>query len=158
MKDDDLTPYERAARNLSEPAGWDLAATEGRLDSNDVLSRLVNMALYEFGSRQDDWPIAFDQDGFVTALTAEGIKFESGLSIYVWPNDHPPPHVHILKKSERDDHNVKINLESGEVIGELPRWAKRKQLARIKDLVIENHETLADLWSKYHGITVTLLT
>lgn len=158
MKDDDLTPYERAERNLIESAGWDLAATEGRLDANDVLSRFVKMALYEFGSGQDHWPIAFDQDGFVTSLTSEGIKFDGGLSIYIWPNDHPPPHVHILKKSERDDQYVKLNLESGEVMGELPRWAKRKQLARMKKLLAENHEILAGLWSKYHGVTVPLLT
>jgi hypothetical protein len=61
MKDDDLSPYERTGRNPHYPNGWE---SEGRLDANDVLGRLVFMALSEFGEDQGSWPMAFDDDGF----------------------------------------------------------------------------------------------
>lgn len=157
MKDDDLTPYEHAGRNLVEPAGWHLAETEGRLEAQDVLQRLAYMALYEFGEDKDKWPIALDEDGFVTALTAEGKSFEGGISIHVWPKDHPPPHVHILKKSEPDSQYVKINLETGESEDPLPSWANGKQLKNIKALVVKHHELFEGWWQKNHGTTTTIL-
>ncbi|MEE6296624.1 DUF4160 domain-containing protein [Georgenia wangjunii] len=157
MKDDDLTPYERAGRALGEAAGWELAEAEGRLEAEDVLERLVRMALYEFGENKDDWPMALDEEGFLTALTAEGKKFDGGISVHVWPDDHPPAHVHILKKSEPDCQYVKINLQTGEPEGDLPPWARQKQLKRMKALVVEHHELFAAWWKKNHGETVALL-
>jgi hypothetical protein len=157
MKDDDLTPYERAARNLSEYTGWKLAEAEGRLEGRDVLNRLARMAVYEFGENGDDQPVAFDEDGFVIALTAEGRRFDGGISVRVWPNDHPPPHVHIFKKSESDSRSVKIKLENGELEGDLPAWVDQKQLKKIKALVVENHELFKDWWMKNHGEIVTVL-
>lgn len=157
MKDDDLTPYEQAGRNLSEPAGWELAEAEGRIEARDVLQRLAGMALYEFGENRDDWSMAFDEQGFLTALTAEGKYFDGGISIHVWPNDHPPPHVHILKKSEPDSHNVKINLQTGESEGALPSWANQKQLKNIQALVVKHRELFDSWWQKNHGDPVTVL-
>lgn len=157
MKDDDLTPYERAGRNLGERSGWELAETEGRLEAQDVLQRLARMALYEFGEHRDDWPMAFDEEGFLTSLTAEGKKFDGGISIHVWPNDHPPPHVHILKKSEPDSQYVKINLETGESEGELPSWANQKQFKKMQALIIEHYELFEGWWQKNHGEAVTIL-
>ncbi len=157
MKNDDLTPYERAGRNLGEPAGWELAEAEGRLEAQGVLERLASMALYEFGENRDDWPMAFDEEGFLTALSAEGKSFDGGISIRVWPNDHPPPHVHILKKSEPDSQYVKINLETGESEGALPSWASQKQLKKIKELIVKHHELFEGWWQKNHGDTVTIL-
>lgn len=157
MKDSDLSPYEQAARNLGEIAGWELAEAEDRIEAEDVLQRLVYMALFEFGENKDDWSMAFDEEGFLTALTAEGRSFDGGISIHVWPKDHPPPHVHILKKSEPDSQYVKINLGTGDIVGELPNWASGKQLKRIKALVVKHHELLASWWQKHHGDTVALL-
>ncbi|MGW6427622.1 DUF4160 domain-containing protein [Nocardia sp. NPDC055053] len=158
MKDDDLTPYERASRNLATASGWELAESESRLEAEDVLGRLVNIALYEFGENKHDWPMVFDSQGFLTALVAEGRTFDGGISVHVWPNDHPPPHVHILKKCAPDSQNLKINLETGESEGDLPAWADRKQLRSIKALVVEHHQLFADWWTKNHGGTVVLLT
>lgn len=148
MKDDDLTPYERAGRNLGEHSGWELAEAEGRLEAQDVLQRLARMALYEFGENRDAWPMAFDEEGFLTSLTAEGKKFDGGISIHVWPNDHPPPHVHILKKSAPDSQYVKINLETGVSEGVLPAWANQKQLKKIHALIVEHRELFEDWWQK----------
>ena len=157
VKDSDLGPYERAARNLGEADGWELAEAEGRLEAADILGRLTNMALFEFGENRGDWPMAFDDEGFLTALTAEGKRFDGGLSIHVWPDDHPPPHVHILKKSEPDSQYVKINLETGDLVGELPPWATHKQLKRMRALIVKHHQLFAAWWEKNHGTTVTLL-
>ncbi|MFH5229604.1 DUF4160 domain-containing protein [Antrihabitans spumae] len=158
MKDDDLTPYERTSRNLGQSDGWELAESEGRLEAEDILGRLVSIALYEFGENKDDWPMELDPEGFLTALTAEGKTFDGGISVHVWPNDHPPPHVHILKKSAPDNEYVKINLETGDCEGDLPPWAGRKQLKNIKALVLKYHPLFADWWLKNHGTTVTLLS
>lgn len=157
MKDDDLTPYERAERDLGEPVGWQLAEAEGRLEAQDVLNRLANMALHEFGENKDAWPMACDEEGFLTDLVAEGKSFDGGISIHVWPNDHPPPHVHILKKSEPDSQYVKINLETGEFDGALPSWANQKQLKKMKALIVEHQDLFAGWWQKNHGNTVAIL-
>ncbi|MBY9074234.1 DUF4160 domain-containing protein [Nocardioides sp. WL0053] len=157
MKDDDLTPMERAGRDPSYPGGWELAESEGRLEPDDVLGRLARMALSEFGENQDEWPMTFDNDGFVSALTAEGKALDGGISVHVWPNDHPPPHVHILKKSEPDSEYVKINLETADLEGDLPPWADRRQLRKMQKLVRDYHHLFAGWWEKNHGDVVTLL-
>lgn len=157
MRDDDLTPKERASRSPNYRSGWDQAASEGRLEPEDVLSRLVSMALAEFGEHQDEWPMAFDDDGFITVLTAEGKSFDGGISVHVWPKDHPPPHIHILKKSAPDSEYIKINLGTAELVGELPSWANRKQLRKMQGLVRDHHELFAGWWEKNHGEAVTLL-
>jgi hypothetical protein len=157
VKDDDLAPRERAGYNLGEQAGWQRADSEDRLEAEDVLGRLVAIALYEFGENKDDWSVAFNDEGFITALVADGKAFEGGISVHVWPNDHPPPHVHILKKSEPDNQYIKINLETAELEGELPPWADSKQLKRMKALVRRHHQLFAEWWEKNHGDVVTLL-
>lgn len=157
MKDEDLTPRERALRNLRTPSGWELADSEGRIEARDVLERVASMALYEFGENKSDWSMAFDEDGFLTALTAEGRKFEGGISVHVWPKDHPPPHVHILKKSEPDSENLKINLETGAVEGDLPKWAGSAQVKKMTALIVRHHALFAKWWEEHHGTVVTLI-
>lgn len=157
MKDDDLSPYERAGRNPHYPNGWEQAESEGRLDADDVLGRLVFMALSEFGEDQGSWPMAFDDDGFISVLTSDGRRFDGGISVHVWPNDHPPAHVHILKKSQPDNEYIKINLETAELDGDLPPWADSKQLKKMQKLVRDYHELFAGWWEKNHGEVVTLL-
>lgn len=52
----------------------------------------------------------YDEDGFLASLTAEGIRMDSGETIRIHANDHPPPHVHVQRPVTRD---IKINLETG---------------------------------------------
>lgn len=157
MRGEDLTPRERADRNPSYRHGWAVAASEGRLEPEDFLDRLAAMALFEFGERRDDWPIALDDDGFIVALTAEGREFDGGIIVRVWPRDHPPAHVHIYKKSRPRSEAVKINLATGELEGDLPRWARGKQLIKMQQLVRNNHGLFAEWWEKHHGEVVTLV-
>jgi hypothetical protein len=157
MKADDLSPREQAARSPGYRSGWELAESEDRIEAEDVLSRIVQMALHEFGKNQNEWPMTFDDEGFIAVLTAEGIRLEGGLSIHVWPNDHPPPHVHILKQSESDSSYIKINLATGALEGDLPDWANAKQLKKMQALVVKHHGQLAAWWEKNHGEAVVLL-
>ena len=71
--------HDRRRALLTQP-DWDQAEAEGRLTAEDVLDRLERIALHEFGENQDEWPIAFDEDGWVTALTAEGLQMEGGVT------------------------------------------------------------------------------
>ncbi len=50
---------------------------------------------------------------------------EDGLRFQVWPNDHPPPHVHVYVEGEE----VRINLISDEFMDEPPP-GKRRQIMR----------------------------
>jgi hypothetical protein len=158
VDDSDLTPRERARRNLDQSEGWALAESEGRLQAEDVLGRILKMALYEFGETTDDWLIALDSEGFLTVLLAEGKRFDGGISVHVWPNDHPPPHVHILKKSESDSRSVKISLETGEVVGDPPEWATRPQLKNMRALIVKHRELFSNWWEKNQGEPVTLMS
>jgi hypothetical protein len=75
----------------------------------------------------------------------------SGETIRVHVNHHLPPHVHVQRPGKRD---IKINLETGDVIGELPRDVRSKQLRGFKTTIIENFEQLGTWWLKNHGSVV----
>ncbi len=142
----------RAEREILTLAEWDESVASGQLTALDVLDRLERMALYEFGESQEQRPIAVDEEGFVTALIAEGIPVAGGVTLRVWPNDHPPPHVHIERRGNGND--IKINLETGDVEGKLPRDVRSSQLKKFSGLVEQYHELLCDWWLKNHGKAV----
>ena len=58
-----------------------MAESEDRLEADDVLGRLVAIALFEFGENKDDWSVAFDDDGFITALVAVDKPSLAGISV-----------------------------------------------------------------------------
>jgi Domain of unknown function (DUF4160) len=148
VSEDEDSPRARAGRQILTRGDWDRAVADGRLTAQDVLNRLTRMALHEFGESPENWPIAFDEEGFVTALIAEGILMEGGVTLRVCTRDHPPPHVHIQRRGEED---IKVNLENGAVEGPLPRGVRPKQLEKFSGLVKQKHELLCDLWLKNHG-------
>lgn len=114
-------------------------------------SPLKRIALHEFGEDQADWAIAFDEEGFVTALIAEGIMKAGGVTLRICTKDHPPPHVHIQR---RDREDISINLQTGGVYRTLPSNVRSKQLKRFSRLVDEVQELLSVLWLKNHGTVV----
>ena len=151
MTEDEDSPRALAGQQILAAGDWAKAIDEGRLTAQDVFVRLTRMALHEFGESQEDWPIAFDEDGFVTALTAEGIQMEAGVTLRICTRDHPPPHVHIQRRGEED---VKVNLETGVVEGTLPQGVRPKQFKKFSALVQQQHALLCDLWLKNHGTSV----
>lgn len=64
------------------------------------------------------------------------IKEYLGLSFYIYLQDHPPPHIHVIY----GEYQLKINIESGEIIsGYLPPKQRKqacKTIAENKELFI----------------------
>lgn len=127
---------------------WDRAVAEGTLTSDHVLDRLRRIAVHEFGIED---PAAYDEDGFFLSLTAEGLHLEGGVTLRVNPRDHLPPHVHVQRPGEID---VRINLESGELLDPVPKGLSSKKLRGFRAAVLESHDLLSDWWEKYHGTPV----
>lgn len=127
---------------------WEQALAGGELTVDDVLERLRRIAVHQFGK---EGAAGYDDEGFLISLTAEGIRMDSGETIRIHANDHPPPHVHIQRPGKRD---IKIDLETGDVIGELPRDVKAKQLRGFRATILENCDQLGAWWLKNHGTIV----
>ncbi|MFE6859690.1 DUF4160 domain-containing protein [Nocardia sp. NPDC057668] len=124
---------------------WEEAEAGGYITADHVLDRLYAIAVREFG---DSGPAAYDEEGFMIALTAEGIRCQGGVTLQVY-NDHPPPHVHIVIKADPSK-KLRINLETGEMMDEIPNgWAKKLKAAR--GLVNQNHSGLLQLWESKNG-------
>jgi hypothetical protein len=68
---------------------------------------------------------------------------EKGYKFYVFPRDHPPPHVHVRCP---DGRQVKINLIDGSFLVLPPRGKKRQ----IQKLFRKHFEQLWESWEKYH--------
>lgn len=50
------------------------------------------------------------------------LSYFYGISIYLYYEDHPPPHVH----ARYADHEAKVSIRDGEILeGSLPRRAER---------------------------------
>ncbi|MDX1874057.1 DUF4160 domain-containing protein [Mycolicibacterium sp. 120266] len=126
---------------------WDEAAAAGYVTPEHVFLRLRNAANFAFGNPIG---IAFDEDGFVVALTSAGFALEGGVKLSVHPNDHPPPHVHVTISSHPNA-KIRIELTTGELLDDLPRGLAAKKLKGIQSAVRENHAVLAGWWRDYHG-------
>ncbi|GAB3141730.1 hypothetical protein GCM10027057_25770 [Marisediminicola antarctica] len=48
--------------------------------------------VHEFGH---EGSAGFDSDGFFISLIAEGLKIDGGVTLRVFPNDHPPARLHV---------------------------------------------------------------
>ncbi|MFI2101761.1 DUF4160 domain-containing protein [Isoptericola sp. NPDC019693] len=116
-----------------------------------MLERVRRIAVYELGEMG---PMGYDQDGFVTALVAEGIK-EGALVLQVHTRDHWPPHVHVKRREDLGSHGVIIDLRNGEVDEDrLPRGVRKKDTKRMGKLVEKHHAELSMLWEKNNGSKV----
>ncbi|WP_159081404.1 DUF4160 domain-containing protein [Nocardioides sediminis] len=133
---------------------WDAAAEAGHLTPEHVFTRLHNIAVYAFGEDMES-PIAFDEHGFVLSLTAAGISLEGGITLRVYPNDHPPPHVHIELRSHPGA-KLRLRLDNGEYLDEPPKGLSTKKLNGFKAAITESHEVLTGWWEEYHGDPVTV--
>ena len=129
-------------------ADWDRAVSAGTLSSDDVVARMTRIAVHEFG---EEGPAAYAEDGFFVSLTAEGLRVEGGVTLRVYANDHPPPHVHVQRPGAFD---IKINLQTGELMEPLPVGVSMKKLRGFRDAVLESHEILGGWWEKNHGTPV----
>jgi Domain of unknown function (DUF4160) len=132
---------------------WDEAAGSGQVTPEHVMLRLKNIADHAFNNQT---VAGFDEDGFVISLIAEGMALAGGVTLQVYANDHPPPHVHIKLRAHRDA-KIRINLETGEFLDDgLPRGLTRKKMKGFQAAVRENRKVLAGWWENYHGDPVVL--
>ena len=77
------------------------------------------------------------------------ILFINGFQFITWPDDHAPPHVHVLKA----DGEAKVsigNSEQAPAFVTIYRLTKR-QARFIWSVVAEHQEELLDAWEKIHG-------
>ena len=75
-------------------------------------------------------PVVYRQDGF---------------NVQIWPNDHSPPHVHVIKADgvaviEIDTLTVRRN-----------EGMDRRNLSRALDIVAGLQELLSAKWKELHG-------
>jgi hypothetical protein len=69
------------------------------------------------------------------------LSFFYGIAIYLYYEDHPPPHIH----ARYGGHEAKVSIASGRVIeGSLPRRAARL----VAEWVGEHADELAACWDK----------
>lgn len=68
-----------------------------------------------------------------------------GLRIVIYPNDHPPAHVHVLGPGWVVVINL-LGLEVRETIG-----CDEREARRALRLVARHTETLMDAWRGFHG-------
>lgn len=69
-----------------------------------------------------------------------------GLRFVVYPNDHPPVHVHVFGPGWI----VVVNLQGPEV-REVVGPCSRRDARRVLDLVVEHRKALLEAWRRFHG-------
>lgn len=118
-----------------------------------VFQRMQNMIHAQLGT--DGEFIAFDEAGFVKALTAASAHFPGGVTLCVYPKEHPPPHVHVKLRSHPGA-KIRISLEDGSFLKGTQRNLAGKLLRQVQDLVRENRTLLAGWWESYQGEPVVM--
>lgn len=63
----------------------------------------------------------------------------------MWPNDHPPPHVHIEFPGQ--PHDLKLLIETGEVYQGTAPPGSRKGLRAVRDLLADQRDLLQEKWA-----------
>lgn len=71
---------------------------------------------------------------------------EEGFEFRIWPNDHPPPHVHAWKSGTM----AKIELVDGFDVLKV-REMRPTDVVRAVRIVIAHHEKLMQAWEEIHG-------
>ncbi len=95
--EEQLTPRERAERQILTQADWDREEAAGRLTAEQIADRLWRMAMHEFADPGEPAAAAFDEAGFLLSLTAASVAVVDGIKLWICTEDHPPPHVHIKR-------------------------------------------------------------
>lgn len=132
-------PYE-----ILSQSEWDEAEAAGHITPDHVLARVRNAVEYALGNGAET---GLDKDGFYAALVADGMQLAGGIKVDIYPNDHPPPHVHVTFNADRRK-DFKLSIETGELLGpEAPEgWAKRLRTA--SKIVLEFKPFLQPRWDE----------
>ena len=78
-----------------------------------------------------------------TVLRIDGLRF------VIWPNDHPPPHVHVF--SAEAEAKIDLGEDGGHPRIVDNRCMKKSDLAKALRAVFEHRTILVQKWSEIHG-------
>lgn len=123
---------------------WDEAAANGWLTVEHIVSRLSAIVAYELGNGAEQ---GYGPDGFLQALIADSYTVASNVKVQLNTNDHPPPHVHVQVRGELNN-KLRLSIESGELLDELPPAKLRKKLELASNFILENKDLLLARWAE----------
>ncbi len=83
-------------------------------------------------------------------LIKRRITSVGGLEIYVYPQDHDPPHFHVVSKQRKID--ARFHLETLEVISMKRGEIRQKETRQIQDFFRTHPDALADLKVAYRQL------
>lgn len=122
---------------------WDQARADGWLTDEHIVQRLTDVANFALGNGAE---LGFGPDGFLVSLVSDGMRLEGGVTLQVYSNDRPPPHVHVLLRGQPKV-TLRIRLDNGEPM-DAPPSIRSRDMRRFTELVLENSETLIGWWQK----------
>lgn len=81
---------------------------------------------------------------------------KSNLFVYIYSDDHLPPHVHVFvgRKKSRSDKSIKISIGNDEIAPEILAAHPEIRNTDIKkawELVADNQDKLLIKWKEIHG-------
>lgn len=68
-----------------------------------------------------------------------------GATIKVYPNDHPPPHVHVFYQGRE----VRLRISDAQPLDDVDAFHARV-LKDVQDWLLNNRGIAAEVWAKYH--------
>ena len=70
---------------------------------------------------------------------------EDGYQVKIYPNDHPPAHVHVVRAGKE----ARVGLDPIVVYN---NWGfNNRELSKIQDIIEENQSLLLAEWDNYHA-------
>lgn len=74
---------------------------------------------------------------------------QEGFFIVIYPNDHPPPHVHVLRKDGRAKILLKCEGQEHDVV-QVFGFSMKQTMTALK-IVMDTNPKLLLAWRKIHG-------
>lgn len=121
---------------------WHDATAAGFLTEEHVVGRITNILNVILGNGSE---LGFDGDGFLVSLVADGLQLQGGITLQVYSNDHPPPHVHVLLRAHPEI-KLRLRLDNGEPLDAAP--VRTKDLRRFQAAVVQHSDVLTRWWAK----------
>lgn len=69
----------------------------------------------------------------------------SGAGVFVFPNDHHPPHVHV----RYHDRAVRLRIEDAALM-DPDRGVPARIVREARDWLLDNQAKAAEIWARYH--------
>jgi hypothetical protein len=70
----------------------------------------------------------------------------AGATVFVFPNDHPPPHVHVRFQGAA----VRLRITDAVPLDRVPAFPSRV-LRDVRGWLLQNRDRAAEAWAAYHA-------